>query len=174
MHLCHLKASHVTQWYKLFLQCRSHKRLRLNPWVGKLPWRRTWQSTPVFLLENPMDRAAWWATVHRLAKSPRGLKQIGTCALSSKNSEYQRNYPKGLLKRNKFQTLSMVMFLETYFSPAMLLFVVCSKIRFSMLISLVFIIKSSTSFSVNANWDVNTYSLGTGLKQTNFTLTVER
>ena len=68
----------------------------------------------------------------------------------------------------------MVMFLETYFSPGMLLFVVCSKTRFSMLISLVFIIKSSTSFSVNANWDVNTYSLGTGLKQTNFTLTVER
>ena len=21
----------------------------LNPWVGKMPWRREWQSTPVFL-----------------------------------------------------------------------------------------------------------------------------
>ena len=27
------------------------------------------QPTPIFLLENPMDRGAWWATVHRLAKS---------------------------------------------------------------------------------------------------------
>ena len=29
--------------------CRRHKRRRFNPWVGKIPWRKTWQSTPVFL-----------------------------------------------------------------------------------------------------------------------------
>ena len=27
-------------------QCRS---LRFNPWVGKIPWSRKWQPTPVFL-----------------------------------------------------------------------------------------------------------------------------
>ena len=26
--------------------------------------RRKWQPTPVSFLENPMDRRAWWATVH--------------------------------------------------------------------------------------------------------------
>ena len=30
-------------------QCRRHKRLRLDPWVGEHPWRRAWQLTPVFL-----------------------------------------------------------------------------------------------------------------------------
>ena len=30
-------------------QCRRHKRLEFDPWVGKIPWRRTWQPTPVFL-----------------------------------------------------------------------------------------------------------------------------
>ena len=25
------------------------KRLRFNPWVEKIPWRRAWQSAPVFL-----------------------------------------------------------------------------------------------------------------------------
>ena len=25
------------------------KRCRFNPWVGKIPWRRKWQPTPVFL-----------------------------------------------------------------------------------------------------------------------------
>ena len=30
-------------------QCRRHKRFRCNPWVGKIPWRRTQQPTPVFL-----------------------------------------------------------------------------------------------------------------------------
>ena len=28
------------------LQCR---RLRFDPWVGRIPWRRKWQPTPVFL-----------------------------------------------------------------------------------------------------------------------------
>ena len=26
-----------------------HMRLRFGPWVGKIPWRRKWQPTPVFL-----------------------------------------------------------------------------------------------------------------------------
>ena len=30
-------------------QCRRHKRLRFNPWVWKILWRRAWQPTPVFL-----------------------------------------------------------------------------------------------------------------------------
>ena len=30
-------------------QCRRHKRLGFDPWVGKIPWRRAWQPTPVFL-----------------------------------------------------------------------------------------------------------------------------
>ena len=30
-------------------QPRRHGRRRVNPWVGKIPWRRAWQPTPVFL-----------------------------------------------------------------------------------------------------------------------------
>ena len=30
-------------------QCRTCKRHRFSPWVGKIPWRRAWQPTPVFL-----------------------------------------------------------------------------------------------------------------------------
>ena len=28
------------------VRCKSH---RFDPWVGKIPWRRAWQPTPVFL-----------------------------------------------------------------------------------------------------------------------------
>ena len=28
-----------------FRRCRSHG---FDPWVGKIPWRRVWQSTPIF------------------------------------------------------------------------------------------------------------------------------
>ena len=30
-------------------QCRRCKRGGFDPWVGRIPWRRAWQPTPVFL-----------------------------------------------------------------------------------------------------------------------------
>ena len=32
------------------LPVQENKRHEFDPWVGKIPWRRTWQSTLVFLL----------------------------------------------------------------------------------------------------------------------------
>ena len=29
----------------------KYQRLRFNPWIGKIPWSRKWQPTPVFLPE---------------------------------------------------------------------------------------------------------------------------
>ena len=45
-------------------QCRILRRLGFDAWVRKIPWRRKWQPTPVFLSGNSMDKGAWWATVH--------------------------------------------------------------------------------------------------------------
>ena len=39
----------------------QHRRCRFNPWVQKIPWRRKWQPTLVFLLKNPMDRGEGWS-----------------------------------------------------------------------------------------------------------------
>ena len=33
-------------------QRRRHKSSRFDPWVGKIPWRRAWRPTPVFLPEE--------------------------------------------------------------------------------------------------------------------------
>ena len=59
-------------------QCRRHRRCRFDPWIRTMSWRGARQSTPVFLenlpLENPRDKGAWWATVHRVAKSWTWLK----------------------------------------------------------------------------------------------------
>ena len=30
-------------------QCKRLKRGGFDPWVGKMPWKRTWQPTPVLL-----------------------------------------------------------------------------------------------------------------------------
>ena len=34
------------RWWRIRLQC---SRPEFDPWVGKIPWRRAWQTTPVFL-----------------------------------------------------------------------------------------------------------------------------
>ena len=50
--------------YRIYLQCR---RPGFDPWVGKIPWRRVWQPTPVFLLgESP------WT------EQPGGLQYMGS------------------------------------------------------------------------------------------------
>ena len=51
-------------------------RHRFDYWVRKIPWRKAWQPTPVFFLENPMDRGAWQAIVHRVAKSQTRLNRL--------------------------------------------------------------------------------------------------
>ena len=43
------RASQVCADKESSCQCRRHKRHRFNPWVGKIPWRRVWQPTPVLL-----------------------------------------------------------------------------------------------------------------------------
>ena len=47
-------------------QCR---RCQLDPWVGKIPWRRKWQPIPVFLPGKSHGGGAWWAKVFRVTKS---------------------------------------------------------------------------------------------------------
>ena len=53
---------------ELARQCRRHERLRFNPWVGKTPG--VGNGNPLTsCLENYMDRGAWQATIHGVAKS---------------------------------------------------------------------------------------------------------
>ena len=47
-------------------QCR---RPGFDPWVRKIPWRREWLPTPVFLPRESHGQRSLWATVHGVAKS---------------------------------------------------------------------------------------------------------
>ena len=58
-----LRSSVVKQQQNPACQCR---RSGFEPWVGKTPWRRAWQPTPVFFPgESPWTEEP----VHRIAKS---------------------------------------------------------------------------------------------------------
>ena len=45
-------SSSVAHQQRICLQCRNHRRHGFDPWVGKIPWRRAQQPTPVFLPEE--------------------------------------------------------------------------------------------------------------------------
>ena len=57
---------------ELTCQCRRYKRRRFNPWIGKIPWRRAWQPTSVFL---PGDSHGQRSLV---GYSPEGQKELDT------------------------------------------------------------------------------------------------
>ena len=48
-------------------QCRRWRRRRFDPWVWKIPWRRAWQPTPVFLTGES----------HGQREEPGGLQSTG-------------------------------------------------------------------------------------------------
>ena len=50
------------------------------PGLGRSPGEGHGNPVQYSCLENPMDRRAWWATVHRVAKSQTWLKQLSTHA----------------------------------------------------------------------------------------------
>ena len=70
-------ASLVARWKRTHLQCR---RRGSDPWVGKIPWRRAWQPTPVLLPGESHGQKSLWATVHRVPKSWTQLKPLSTHA----------------------------------------------------------------------------------------------
>ena len=45
------------------------KRCGFDPWVGKIPWRRAWQPTPVLLPEESLKKSL-------MGYSPRGQKRV--------------------------------------------------------------------------------------------------
>ena len=54
----------------------------IQPWLGKIPWRRVWQPTPVFLPgESHGQRGDWWVIIHKVTKSWTPLKQVSMYTL---------------------------------------------------------------------------------------------
>ena len=48
--------------------CLQNRRPELDPWVGKVPWRRKWNPFQ-YCLGNSMDSGAWWAIAREVAES---------------------------------------------------------------------------------------------------------
>ena len=95
--------SRVAQWKKIHLQCRE-----LNPWVGKIPWRRKRQPISVFLPGESHGQRSLVATVHRVYKGLDTTEQLNTHTYVNRH-----NLPSSLLQATilDFPSLSSWKFL---------------------------------------------------------------
>ena len=57
----------------------------LIPGSGRSPGEGTGNPLQYSCLENPMDREAWWATVHGVTKGQAQLKQLSTSTGNTSN-----------------------------------------------------------------------------------------
>ena len=64
-------------------QCRRHKRRGFNPWVGKIPWRRAWESTPVFF--------TWIQELGRLQSI--GSQRVGQDWVTNTHTHTLKSFP---------------------------------------------------------------------------------
>ena len=67
--LTSLVASLVTQKAKNLPAMQEMQETQVHPWVGKIPWRREWQPTPVFLPGESHGQRSL------MGYSPRGHKE---------------------------------------------------------------------------------------------------
>ena len=70
-------------------------RHRFYPWVRKIPWRRAWQPTPVFLPGEAHGQISLAAPVHRMAKIQIRLKWLSmhTHVMATAWSSYSQLLP---------------------------------------------------------------------------------
>ena len=64
-------------------QCRRHKRHRFSPWVGKIPWRREWLPTPVFLPGESHGQRSL------VGYGPQGCKELDTTEVTQQQQQWQ-------------------------------------------------------------------------------------
>ena len=69
----------LSRWLRGKESTCQGRRHGFNPWVRKIPQRRKWQPTPVFLPGTSLgEKKAWQATVHGVSKSRTQLSNYTT------------------------------------------------------------------------------------------------
>ena len=80
-------------------QCR---RCRFDPWIRKIPWRRKWQSTLVFLPGESHGQKSL------VGYSPRGRKGLDTTEQLNNNNQQPFHLPGGRNDAQKTQILTLM------------------------------------------------------------------
>ena len=83
------------------------KKCRFDPWVGKIPWRRTWQPTPGFLPEKSQGQR------NLVGYSPWGHKESDTTEGMSRDAHISKSELYEIIcKNNNNKVLSFKLLYE--------------------------------------------------------------
>ena len=77
-------------------QCRRHKRCELDLWVGKIPWRREWQPSPIFFWN-----ILWTEEPGRLQSMC--LQRVGHDLVTEQQHQVSQHLRSSLMKTGRFQ-----------------------------------------------------------------------
>ena len=115
----HFKIQHNLRWLsdKSAGQCRRHRRWRFDPWGGKMPWRRKWQPTPVFLPGESHGQKS------PMGYSPRGCKELDTTEWLSRQAQHNHSCRNHVFTRQcilKIFTFSRDVKLTTFYRNQMI------------------------------------------------------
>ena len=86
-------------------QWRRPKRCKCNPWVRKIPWRRAWQPTPVFL---PGESHGWRSLA---GYSPQDRKELDMAEVTACTNNNLPSHPHYIFS---FDLLKLVLFLPQF------------------------------------------------------------
>ena len=59
-------------------QCRICRKCRLHSWVGKIPWRKKWQGSPVFLTIKSPGQRSLVGYIPRAREEPDKTERLST------------------------------------------------------------------------------------------------
>ena len=101
---CHIVNFHVTlkMVKNLPANARRHRRPGFNPWVRKIPWRRAWQPTPIFLPEESHGQRSLAGCSPRLGKDLDMTERLThTCFFSYQGQRNMTTQPPESLLSNQ-------------------------------------------------------------------------
>ena len=99
-------------------QCKRHKRCRFCPWVRKIPWRKAWEPTLVFL-PGESHKGAWQATIREAAKSQTQLSDLAcTCLVST--DQISKNWK--LYSIEIYNSFTVYLFIWFFFTSSQMCF----------------------------------------------------
>ena len=98
-------------------QCRRHWRLRFDPWVGKITWRRAWKPVPVLLRgESPgqksLEGCSLWGPESDMTETIYHGTRTALCRFCDAKDIYAHVICPTLLSSQLFSSLSFFSFYE--------------------------------------------------------------
>ena len=99
--------SQVAQWLRIRLPMQVLRRPRFDLWIGKIPWKKKWQPSAVFLPGKPHGQR------RLVGYSPWGRKELDTTESVHPCAQHTHTYTHGLLQDIEYSSCPRTLFIHS-------------------------------------------------------------